>query len=68
MCLGEYVCGALCDGKIFLWNKDKEKVHFITGLPKVFNNNDKGTLNNFAIFIYKIFLRFCTLYVAKYDS
>jgi hypothetical protein len=36
------LCGALCDGKIFLWDRDHDKIQFITGLPKVFNDADKG--------------------------
>ena len=39
---GQYLCGALCDGKLFLWDRDNDKVQFITGLPKVFNDADKG--------------------------
>ncbi|XP_028394357.1 ciliogenesis and planar polarity effector 1-like [Dendronephthya gigantea] len=48
---GQFLCGALCDGKIFLW--DRDKVQFITGLPKVFNEADKGNSKN------RIFLSSC---------
>lgn len=50
---GQYLCGALCDGKIFIWEKDKDKLQFISGLPKLFNDTDKGNTKN------KIFLSSC---------
>lgn len=36
------MCGALIDGKIFLWDRDNDRIQFITGLPRIFNEADKG--------------------------
>lgn len=51
--LGQLLCGALDDGKIFLWEKDKDKVQFITGLPKIFNDVDKGNWCFFCLNLFK---------------